>query len=364
MLPKQHLLARQIPQLPPELLDRIIDFLYDDPAGLKACSITCRTCVPRTRFHLFHTTSLIGLRDDFTRFAQLLASSPALGLYVRTLSVTFLPKFDYSLFSDITMHLGNVRSLTLVGVDIYVDKMLLSRIGIVEHLAMWASFRTSADVCALFHAFPHVSNLHVGSLAYPESDLMHELTPSLPTVPLRRIRVDKGCTPLLQEMLTHPLPLLEDLQISLRSVDYLEAFHDAVIANGHLLKRLAIQVWYCGPESNQRQNALLCESFAHCTVLESVQFVCPAGVSWVATALSASNSPLKEIVVDGFARDSAELDLLAAALREPCLRDARKVVLKLRQFSLVSASVANLSGDAIRSRFSVLFSHGVVSIIV
>ncbi|KAF9789269.1 hypothetical protein BJ322DRAFT_977721, partial [Thelephora terrestris] len=39
--------------LPPEILDRVIDFLHDDLDALKQCSLVTRSFVPRTRTHLF-----------------------------------------------------------------------------------------------------------------------------------------------------------------------------------------------------------------------------------------------------------------------------------------------------------------------
>ncbi|KAF9789264.1 hypothetical protein BJ322DRAFT_529000 [Thelephora terrestris] len=40
-------------RLPPEILDRVIDFLHDDLDALKQCSLVTRSFVPRTRTHLF-----------------------------------------------------------------------------------------------------------------------------------------------------------------------------------------------------------------------------------------------------------------------------------------------------------------------
>ncbi|KAK0447813.1 uncharacterized protein EV420DRAFT_1246316, partial [Desarmillaria tabescens] len=38
---------------PPELCDRIIDFLHRDHKALEACSLVCRAWIPASRFHLF-----------------------------------------------------------------------------------------------------------------------------------------------------------------------------------------------------------------------------------------------------------------------------------------------------------------------
>lgn len=44
--------------IPAELCDMIIDYLWDDPAGLAACSLTCRSWLPAARHHLFGTVRL------------------------------------------------------------------------------------------------------------------------------------------------------------------------------------------------------------------------------------------------------------------------------------------------------------------
>jgi len=55
------------PALPQEILDLIIDHLHDERVTLKTCCVVSKSCVPRTRKHLFahvefhHLNSPIGL---------------------------------------------------------------------------------------------------------------------------------------------------------------------------------------------------------------------------------------------------------------------------------------------------------------
>lgn len=48
-----------LPALPQELLDTIIDFLYDDQPALFSCSLVCHAWVPATRYHLFQQSAFI-----------------------------------------------------------------------------------------------------------------------------------------------------------------------------------------------------------------------------------------------------------------------------------------------------------------
>jgi hypothetical protein len=45
--------AMSNPDLPPEILDYIIDLLHDEPETLKRCCLVSKSWVPRTRKHLF-----------------------------------------------------------------------------------------------------------------------------------------------------------------------------------------------------------------------------------------------------------------------------------------------------------------------
>ncbi|OCH88952.1 hypothetical protein OBBRIDRAFT_733502 [Obba rivulosa] len=46
--------------LPPELTDKILDYLHDDIASLKACSLACRVWLPSCRYHKFSYIHLSG----------------------------------------------------------------------------------------------------------------------------------------------------------------------------------------------------------------------------------------------------------------------------------------------------------------
>jgi len=67
--------AIMLPQLPPELTDRIIDFLWDDPAALHSCSLTARSWLSSSRFHLFSTLRIVN-RRAYDRLAHLVINLP------------------------------------------------------------------------------------------------------------------------------------------------------------------------------------------------------------------------------------------------------------------------------------------------
>ncbi|OCH95094.1 hypothetical protein OBBRIDRAFT_788559 [Obba rivulosa] len=96
--------------LPPEVTDRIIDYLWADRASLRSCALTCRAWLPASRYHLFHTLriwsreafdslthkSCIPATAELFRFVQHLSirerSGPAFAHLVPPLLVSNLPK--------------------------------------------------------------------------------------------------------------------------------------------------------------------------------------------------------------------------------------------------------------------------------
>jgi hypothetical protein len=68
--------------LPPELVDRIIDFLHNEPRTLAACSLVARSWTPASRYHRFSSVRLIS-DEDWAKFDRLIEISPSMVRYVR-----------------------------------------------------------------------------------------------------------------------------------------------------------------------------------------------------------------------------------------------------------------------------------------
>ncbi|KAJ7269649.1 hypothetical protein C8J57DRAFT_1322621 [Mycena rebaudengoi] len=82
-----------LPIFPQELIDLIIDKLYDDPPTLRAFSLVCRAAVASSQINIFHTVVLKLLRsekDGLTpcqKLSKLLTSSPHLAPLIKDLQV-------------------------------------------------------------------------------------------------------------------------------------------------------------------------------------------------------------------------------------------------------------------------------------
>ncbi len=73
------------PHLPPELTDRIIDFLHNDHLALSRCSLTCSNWLPTSRLHRFRLVRLD--HKTVLSFHHQLSITPSIAAYVRVLVV-------------------------------------------------------------------------------------------------------------------------------------------------------------------------------------------------------------------------------------------------------------------------------------
>ncbi|OBZ74691.1 hypothetical protein A0H81_05632 [Grifola frondosa] len=84
---------------PVELIDHVIDYLRYDTHSLEACALTCRSWLPRSRYHLFWRI-LVFNPPQLLRLAQVVDGTPALGALIERLIVLELapeewPEMDY-----------------------------------------------------------------------------------------------------------------------------------------------------------------------------------------------------------------------------------------------------------------------------
>jgi hypothetical protein len=75
------------PRLPPELIDRILDYLHDSPSNLRRCALVCKAWVHSSRFHLFHKISINTLQvmaaRRYDKLLDAIRTCPGILSYVR-----------------------------------------------------------------------------------------------------------------------------------------------------------------------------------------------------------------------------------------------------------------------------------------
>ncbi|KAK7689784.1 hypothetical protein QCA50_006423 [Cerrena zonata] len=76
----------RVPDLPPEITDRILDHLHADTQTLLQCSLVVKHWVPRSRYYTFHSIVLKG-HSKCQGLQSLLESNPNLGYFVKELKI-------------------------------------------------------------------------------------------------------------------------------------------------------------------------------------------------------------------------------------------------------------------------------------
>ena len=118
--------------IPLEIQEQILDYLYDDPVSLGACSLTCSAWLPTTRLHLFRRIKLMR-QGDSVRFLCILEPAPdvhvggTIGGFVHELHLPIMSLHQggrkaglrFDLVCRILSHLPDVTSLVIDGFDWY-----------------------------------------------------------------------------------------------------------------------------------------------------------------------------------------------------------------------------------------------------
>jgi hypothetical protein len=155
--------------LPVELYKLIIDILRDDTDTLKACSLTCKTFLHLSRYHLFYNIRLYG-GDHTERFLDIIGSvhsSTSPCTYVRYLTLSHHGWMNKAL-PLLIPHLLNVTNLELHfkwnGLDDTQRVMMLSAFQKVTYLDLYYCwFNTSVQMNELIASFPLLEHLRCSS---------------------------------------------------------------------------------------------------------------------------------------------------------------------------------------------------------
>ena len=169
--------------IPPEIVDRVIDYVHDDTKTLIACSLTARDWVPSTRLHLFEKISLLSAQE-VARCTELDDFAPYILHYCQELSigsnnqfgnpsVPGFPPFLETPLSTISERIDRFTSLHTLhfrGFHSMKGPLLTPLIGISEKITAVtftdSSLTSSYDLWRLLRLFPNLQNVHVSGLEY------------------------------------------------------------------------------------------------------------------------------------------------------------------------------------------------------
>ena len=110
-------------QLPAELVNLIIDELRYDKRSLSSCSRVCRSWLPRSSVHIFHTFSISCSPNNASAFLPLIPSSARVLSSIRELVVTLTPA-NITVMTTILERLPRLKTLWLLSLDEWSDTSL------------------------------------------------------------------------------------------------------------------------------------------------------------------------------------------------------------------------------------------------
>jgi len=171
-------------RIPPEIVDRIIDYVHDDVKTLTACSLIARDWVPSTRLHLFTRLSLLSAHE-VARFTELDSFAPNVLYYCQELSIGTNNKFDYPPTPGFLPFVGtppltiseridrftSLHTLHFRGFPSGVENGLISPlVDISEKITTItftdSSLESSYDLWKILRLFPNLERVHVSDLGY------------------------------------------------------------------------------------------------------------------------------------------------------------------------------------------------------
>lgn len=342
--------------IPPELRDEVIDQLHADRNALKACGLTCRAWLPRSRYHLFRSITLDpGHIGD--AFRRLIHSSPIIATYVKDVEILgnsgtrspwdsnpfiswptlkqaprgrgdtaavetaawlqrVLPSSTPSLQKVVSLKL---TALTLSG---SVTVALSPHFSCVTELVLDGCRGVAfADVVGLLNSLPRLKTLRLLSAQWLPGHSSFTETSQQSVIRLRRLEISRkiDVAPLVSWMLSANVHVeMVSLSCSLSGPKSVSAIRDLLHATGSTLEYLTIgfedtrdttdilQATHFDMTDSVRLRRLhiCCSSVEHSLMLSSIR----PSLSWIVILLSAAHAPhLEEIT---FAIRLADLRVL------------------------------------------------------
>ncbi|PCH35385.1 hypothetical protein WOLCODRAFT_107343 [Wolfiporia cocos MD-104 SS10] len=226
--------------IPPELADKILDYLWDDPAALAACSLTCRAWVFNCRSHLFRKVDLTRAARRI-RFAQVLSTSTGVGEHVRelTISGTILQSSEHAKM------LHNLRG---------VKRLFLRN---------WDAGKTTREAYdTLQKLTPSITTLHLLSVIIDQQDFARLLSECRKLNDVRlwdvRVRTDAIDPPLPTTVAptSDSVVVIDTLSsLTITSPAALAQMSDKISIR---LRQLEVNCQLASPQSVERAKTLLC----------------------------------------------------------------------------------------------------------
>ncbi|KAJ6462329.1 hypothetical protein C8R47DRAFT_97745 [Mycena vitilis] len=154
--------------MPPELADRIIDFLWDNQSDLHACSLVCRQWLPSSRHHLF---GWVKVRPTLEFLTLLQSPSNLVPNNARKLDFQLWPREMDAVTSQILHHLAKAWLVKTIIIGAFPPSV--PDCPVLSHVTKLRFHRTnfpsSADFARYLGQFPGLRDLDLDSPTWPDA---------------------------------------------------------------------------------------------------------------------------------------------------------------------------------------------------
>ncbi|KAF9650119.1 hypothetical protein BDM02DRAFT_3141572 [Thelephora ganbajun] len=206
-------------ELPPELVDRIIDFLHDEPKALVACSLVAKSWTGTSRYHRFSSVRLIR-NEDWARFQRLMKMSPTMVHYMRHITVDVTD----ARWISACMAFISLEHIIMFGAITPPWKSEVAAISSVAHkitsFTLYAAFVSRQDFWPTIRMFPNLIFLYpLGERHATELEPLQ--LPGLPcySPPIASVSViNIGEEDVLYELCNPPYPLISLSTLDIRDL--------------------------------------------------------------------------------------------------------------------------------------------------
>jgi hypothetical protein len=152
-----------VAELPQELIDIIIDHLFDDSPSLKACSLACTSFLGSSRLHLFRSVT-ISTKERVDRLLDIVHGSPTFPNNIRSLAIERADKA--------TASIRNIDLSKLFALDFQVKTLVFTNVDwnfelprvfptIVQLTLHWCTFADFRRFQSLLGMLPNVRYLRM-----------------------------------------------------------------------------------------------------------------------------------------------------------------------------------------------------------
>ncbi|KAH9839333.1 uncharacterized protein C8Q71DRAFT_855958 [Rhodofomes roseus] len=189
-----------VPQLPLDVWESILGYLWNDHRTLAACALTCRAFHPIVRHHVFNTVHLTHAPgySEYSRFTKLLQDSPHVALSVRALHLSLDSALERATLPAVLPRLHEIESLTLnfgggmFEMDEDTREKLPTYFRLVKHLRIENVRFDGTDLLRVLCACPELRGLTLCAVRWRRSSLLPAFTPDLAAVvPPRQVELDE-----------------------------------------------------------------------------------------------------------------------------------------------------------------------------